>query len=188
MSLKYTKIPTDTFETLQVNGGMLVETFVPATGVYTNQLGAISGGISFTAQPSFVDYGEDIDNCPKNTKELMMLDDWTITVSGTYKTIKKDTIVRNIGLADIDSTDTTKIVPRNEIDLENDFHDLWILGDYGREGGFVAVHLMDAMSTGGFQWQTTDKGKGDFAFEYTAHYSIDAQDTVPFEVYLVDSE
>lgn len=44
--------------------------------------------------------------------------------------------------------------------------------------------MKDVMSTGGFQLQTTDKGKGQFAFTYTAHYSIDAQDDVPCEIYV----
>ena len=43
---------------------------------------------------------------------------------------------------------------------------------------------MNALSTGGFQLQTSDKAKGQFAFTYTAHYSMAAQDTVPFEVYI----
>ena len=44
--------------------------------------------------------------------------------------------------------------------------------------------MINALSTGGFQLQTADKEKGTFSFEYTAHYSMSAQDTVPFEVYV----
>ena len=43
---------------------------------------------------------------------------------------------------------------------------------------------MNALSTGGFQIQTGDKTKGQFAFEYTAHYSMKNQDKVPFEIYI----
>ena len=63
------------------------------------------------------------------------------------------------------------------------------MGDYSDKngdtnGGFIAIHMMNALSTGGFQIQTADKAKGQFAFEYTAHYSMSAQGTVPFEVYV----
>ena len=51
--------------------------------------------------------------------------------------------------------------------------------------GFVAIKMMNALSTGGFQIQTADKEKGQFAFEFTGHYSKDAADTVPFEIYVV---
>lgn len=44
--------------------------------------------------------------------------------------------------------------------------------------------MMNSLSTAGFAIQTGDKVKGQFAFEYTAHYSMTAQDTVPFEVYV----
>jgi hypothetical protein len=50
--------------------------------------------------------------------------------------------------------------------------------------GFVAIKLINALSTGGFQIQTADKEKGQFKFEFTGHYSKDAQDTVPFEIYI----
>ena len=59
------------------------------------------------------------------------------------------------------------------------------MADYGTGGdGFVAVHMLNALSTGGFNLQTTDKAKGAFEFEFTGHYSMDAQDKVPFEVYI----
>ena len=66
----FTRIPDDTFETLQLNAGILVEEFDPATKEFDNIIGATSGGVNFTDTPSFIDFGEDIDNAPKNTKEL----------------------------------------------------------------------------------------------------------------------
>ena len=93
-----------------------------------------------------------------------------------------------VGAGDVGSVDTTKITPRNDV-AEADFQDLWWIGDYSDKngatnGGFVAIHMLNTLSTGGFQIQTTDKAKGNFAFEFTGHYSIEAQDTVPFEVYV----
>lgn len=188
--MKFTKIPADTFKTLQLNAGVLATTFTPATGTLDKeaQIGATSGGINFTATPTYSDFGEDIDNCPKNTKELKRLDEWEVTMSGTF--VAADTAIAKllIGAADIDKTDATKVTPRNDL-ADADFGDIWFIGDYSdkngeNNGGFIAIKLINALSTGGFQLQTSDKAKGQFSFTFTGHYSIDAQGTVPFEVYI----
>ena len=78
--MKFTQIPSTTFQELQLNAGILASEFAPATGTLTeaNILGASSGGVSFTATPSYIDMGDDVDNCPKNMLELKKLDDWEI--------------------------------------------------------------------------------------------------------------
>lgn len=65
--MKFRKIPEDTFKNIVLNAGVLLKTFTPATPAIedTSILGATTGGINFTATPSFTDFGEDIDNCPK---------------------------------------------------------------------------------------------------------------------------
>lgn len=188
--MKYTKIPETTFQELQLNAGVLLRNFDPETAEALNSdiVGATTGGITFTAVPSFTDFGEDIDNCPKNMKELKQLESWEISMSGTFVTIDPAGARDLIGAADIDTADGTRIIPRNDIQSE-DFTDLWWVGDYSDindedTGGYVAVHMMNTLSTGGLSIQTTDRGKGNFAFAYTAHYSMDAQTTVPFEVYV----
>lgn len=187
MTLTYTQIPVNTFEELVLNAGIMVDNFTPATGVIGNIIGATTGGLQFSAVPSFIDFGEDIDNCPKNTKELMQTDDYEITASGTMLTVNADTVARLAALADAESvtgtTGLSKISLRKDIDLQNDFKDVWIIADYGN-GGFIAIHMKSVLSTGGFSVQTTDKGKGQFAFTFRAHYSIDAQEDVPCEIYV----
>lgn len=188
--MKFTRIPADTFKMLQLNAGVLMTTFTPATGKIDDkaQIGATSGGITFTATPTYSDFGEDIDNCPKNTKELKRLDEWEVTMSGTF--VAADTAIAKllVGAADIDKQDTTKVTPRNDL-ADADFSDIWFVGDYSDQngdanGGFIAIKLINALSTGGFQLQTSDKSKGQFSFTFTGHYSINAQGTVPFEVYI----
>lgn len=186
--MKYTQIPADTFQKLQMNAGIFCKTFSPATGEVTGLLGATTGGGQFTASPEFSDFGEDIDNCPKNTKELKRQDDVTVTMSTTFVTIDTTTAKLMIGAADIDNQDTTHIVPRRDLTAA-DFGDVWWVGDYsdvntGNDAGFCAIHLLNALSTGGFSVQTTDKGKGNFAIELTGHYSVSNPDTVPYEVYI----
>lgn len=188
--MKFTKIPADTFKKLQVNAGILTTDFTPATGTIgaSGQIGATTGGVTFTATPTYSDYGDDIDNCPKNMKELKKLDSWEAKMAGTF--VNADTAIAKTlcGAADIGSPDTTKITPRNEL-MDSDFDDIWLVGDYSDKngesnGGFIAIKLLNALSTGGFQLKTADKAKGQFAFEFTGHYSMSAQDTVPFEIYI----
>ena len=185
--MKYTKIPETTFQNLQLNAGVLLSDFSPedATVANKNIIGATTGGVNFTAVPAFSDYGEDIDNCPKIMMDLKKLESWDINMSGTYVTVDVNAVKSLVGAADVEGE---KITPRNDISLE-DYKDVWWVGDYSDQngetnGGYVAIHMMNALSTGGFAIQSSDNGKGNFAFTYTAHYSMDAQDTVPFEVYV----
>lgn len=183
--MKFTKIPVTTFENIQLNAGIILDAFDPNTGEIGNLLGATSGGINFKATPSFKDFGEDIDNCPKNMMELKKLESWDIGLSGTFATVTAALAKSLVGPADVADS---KIIPRNEV-LLKDFKELWWVGDYSSEnseetGGFVAIKMMNTLSTGGFQIQSTDKEKGKFAFEYTAHYSMKAQDTVPCEIFV----
>ena len=188
--MKFTKIPSDAFQKLQINAGILTTDFTPATGTIgeAGQIGATTGGVNFTATPTYSDFGEDIDNCPKNMKELKKLDSWEVKMTGTF--VNADTAIakRLCGAADIGTTDATKVTPRNDL-KDADFADIWLVGDYSDKngetnGGFIAIKLLNALSTGGFQLQTADKAKGQFAFEFTGHYSMGAQDTVPFEIYI----
>lgn len=190
---KFTQIPVDTFSKIQVNAGILVkgaEGFNPTTGVISANalLGATTGGVNVTCIPEYIDFGENIDNCPKNTMELKRLDNWECKISGTFVTVSPELTRRMLGAADIDSVDVTKVVPRVDLTSE-DFDDVWFVGDYSDKngavnGGFVAVHLMNALSTSGFSMQTNDKQKGEFSVEFTGHTSISAQDVVPMEFYI----
>lgn len=189
--MKYTKIPTDTFKNLQLNAGVLLKSFDVDTQTLAagSIVGATSGGVSFTAVPSFIDFGEDIDNCPKNMKEMKKLDSWEAKMSGTFASVSKALAKTLVGAADLSGS---KITPRNDL-ADADFTDLWWVGDYSEvnedgtstgRAGFIAIHLLNSLSTGGFSIQSSDKGKGQFEFEFTGHYSMEDQDKVPFEVYV----
>ena len=188
MAQKFTRVPEDTFEKLQLNAGILVDTFTPATGVIGNILGATTGGINFTTNPEFTDFGEDIDNVPNNMMELKHLNQFDPQMSGTFLTCTPALAKSLVGAADVDITDTTKVIPRAEL-LATDFDEVWWIGDYsdvntGTNAGFIAIRLMNALNTAGFQIQSTKNEKGQLAFEYHGHYSIEDQDTVPFEIYV----
>lgn len=192
--MKFTQIPNDTFKNLQLNAGVLLSAFTPTSGELSASsiLGATSGGINFTATPEYSDWGEDIDNCPKNMKELKKLESWEVKLAGTFIGVTPKLAKQLVGAGAIDSGDQFKIVPRNDLD-EADFEDVWWVGDYSAvnedgdssgKAGFIAIHVLNSLSTGGFQIQSGDKAKGQFAFEFTGHYSSAAPDTVPYEIYV----
>ena len=188
--MKFTRIPETTFQKLQLNAGIICSTFAPESGEVAEEalLGATTGGISFTATPTYSDFGADIDNAPVNVKELKKLDSWEVRMSGSFVTVDVNTAKILIGSADVDGSDGTKLIPRNDL-KDSDFQDIWWVGDYSDEngdenGGFVAIHMLNGLDTGGFSIQSNNNGKGEFAFDFMGHYSIDDQSKVPFEVYV----
>ena len=150
--MKFRKIPEDTFKNIVLNAGVLLSSFTPATPTIedTNILGATTGGINFTATPSFTDFGEDIDNCPKNMKELKKLDSWEVKLTGTFITSNTSLIALLMGAGDVGTSDTTKVTPRVDV-ASADFKDLWFVCDYSdkngeNNGGFCAIKIINALS------------------------------------------
>ena len=180
--MKFTKIPQNTFEELQINAGIIVKDFDVATGTYDEAdfITATTGGIQYDCKPTFKDYGEDIDNCPKNTKELKRIDSWAVGLKFTALAISEKAVKFYLGSADKNSAGAIK--PRMDVKLE-DFGDLWFIGDISNNG-FVAIKIGNALSTGGLSIKTADKGKGNISVEVTGHVSIDDQDNVPADIYI----
>ena len=190
--MKFTQVPTDTFENLVLNAGILVDTFTPSSGVIGNILGATTGGIEFSTNPTYTDFGEDIDNVPANTKQLKRLQSFDPTMSGTFLTVDTAAVKSLIGAADIDTSDTTKVVPRDQL-VDADFDDVWWVGDYSDKNvdaesthtaGYIAIHLMNALNTAGFKITSSKDNKAQMAFEYHGHYDISNISTPPFEIYV----
>lgn len=185
---RFTRIPENTFDALQLDAGILLTSFDPADPDVDDEdiICATTGGINPACVPTYSDFGEDVDNVPNNMMELKHLDGWDCSISTTGLGTSPELIRLALGAADIDVSNTGKIVPRSEL-KQTDFADIWWVGDKAN-GGLVAVRLMNALSTGGFSLQTTKNGKGQVALEITGHVSIQAQDVVPMEFYSIDPE
>lgn len=182
----FTKIPKDTFDALQMDAGVLLKTFDLANPDKTTEddiITATTGGINAVCQPTYSDLGEDVDNCPVNMKELKHLDSWTCTLGFTALGTSAESIRLELGAADINA-ENGAIIPRRDL-KQTDFADVWWVGDKAN-GGFVAVRLINALSTDGFSLQTTKSGKGQISTTLTGHVSIEAQDVVPMEFYSID--
>lgn len=185
---KFTVIPQDTFNELQLDAGVLLKNFDPSDVQAPDDediITATTGGINVVCQPTFSDLGEDVDNVPANTMELMHLDSWECSISTTSLGTSPENIRMALGCADIDANNTSKIVPRNELKKSDFKSSIWWVGDRA-DGGAVAVELKNALSTGGFSLQTTKKGKGQTSITIKGHVSLSAQDKVPMEFYSFD--
>lgn len=182
---KFTVIPKDTFDALQLDAGVLLNKFNPVDVKEpedTDIICATTGGINATCTPTYSDMGDDVDNCPVGMKELMHLDGWECKMSFTSLGTSPEGIKLALGAADI--TGTNQITPRRDL-KQTDFSDIWWVGDRA-DGGVVAIKLENALSTGGFSLQTSKNGKGQISVELSGHVSIDAQDTVPMVFYSID--
>ena len=179
----FTVIPQDTFDGLQLDAGVLLKKFDPAkvaAPADEDIICATTGGINISCVPTYSDLGEDVDNCPVNTKELKHLDGWGCKMSFTALGTSPDNIKLALGAATVS---TTKVTPNRDL-KQADFSDIWWAGDRA-DGGVVAACLKNALSTGGFTLKTTKNGKGQVSVELTGHVSIEAQDTMPMEFYSI---
>lgn len=185
----HNKVASDAFESLQLDAGVLLSSYDLAAP-YTaptdqNIIATTTGGISVTCVPTYSDFGADVDNVPNNMMEFKHLDGWECSMSFSSIKFNAANIAWSLGAADTSNVSTPagtkKIVPRRNL-AQTDFQDLWWVGDKA-DGGVVAIKLMNALSTGGLNIQTTKNGKGTNAITLTGHVSIDAQDTMPMEFY-----
>lgn len=180
----FTKISQDAFDELQLEAGMLLKTFnpqTPAAPADADIITATTGGVQANCTPTYSDFGEDVDNCPANMKELKHLDTWESTLTFTALTFSTDVIKMALGAADVTGE---KVVPRRDL-KQTDFQELWWVGDRA-DGGYVAIKIMNALSTGGFGLQTTKSGKGQISCTITGHVSLNAQNVVPMEFYTAE--
>ena len=186
---RYTAFPSNTFNALQMDAGVLLKNFnieqaaAGETGFTDDDIVcATTGGINPSCVATYSDFAEDVDNAPVNVKEMKHLDGWECKLSTTSLGTSPELIKLSLGAADIDGV--TKIIPRRSL-KQTDFSDLWWVGDRA-DGGFVAIKVINALSTGGFSLQTAKNGKGQITLEITGHVSIDDQDTIPMVFYSID--
>lgn len=204
--MKYTQVDPNVLKTIQLNAGVLCSHFNMFTGEVTGIIGATSGGVSVSIIPTITDYGEDIDNVKKNTYELKRIDSWEAKISGTFVAASKSAIKTLLGSV-TESTETPesgvssptyaavqKLTPNAEfstVEGSSDFKTVWWVGDYSDDnndtsGKYLAVRLDHALNTAGFTLKTADKAKGQFSFEFLAHYSLTSS-AIPFYVYIVEN-
>ena len=185
---RYTQIPQDTFDAMQLDAGILLKNFdlesatAGSAGFTDNDfICATTGGITAECNAEYSDLAEDVDNAPSNMREFLHLDGWTCSLAFTSLSTDVDGIRLALGAADIDGT---KVTPRRDVKL-TDFTDVWWVGDKAN-GGFLAIHLMNALSSEGFSLKTEKAGKGQTDVTLTGYVSLQNQNVVPMEFYSID--
>lgn len=191
MAGRFTVIPQNTFEEMQLDAGVLLYNFdptAPAAPADEDIICATTGGITANCKAEYSDLGEDVDNCPNNMKELKHLDGWDCSLEFTSLGTSPRSIALALGAAEAEmsgegseATYTGKVVPRRDLS-QDDFSDVWWVGDRA-DGGLVAVQLLNALSTEGFSLTTSKAGKGQVGVTLTGHVSIHDQNTVPMVFY-----
>lgn len=187
---KFTVYPAEFWKNIQINAGVLVTGFVNSTGAYTAIIGATSNGTQFNPNPTYEDFGEDIDNVPPNTKQLKRVKYYDPALSGTFRTVSADTAE----MLCPGSESSGLITPADVLD-DSMFQDVTLVADYSEvnkdggtgssvKAGYIAVTIKDALNTSGFQWKTNKDGKGEFAFDFHGHYDLASPDDAPFEIYV----
>lgn len=182
--MKFVKIPENTFKAMQLEAGILLKKFDPETAedpADEDILCATTGGITINAAASYTDNGSDVDNCPTNMMELKQLDSWDCSIQFTSLGTSVELLKMALGCADVSGN---KVTPRFSL-KQTDFTDIWWVGPKAN-GGMVAAHLFNALSTSGLSLKTTKAGKGQVSVTMTGHVSINAQDVVPIEFYSAD--
>ena len=178
----YNKVPDDVLECIAKNAGILLSDFDTQSWTFrtTDIKGATTGGINFKDAPTYDDYGKDIDNMPKNTKEMKYILSRDVTTSGTFVSARKAEIKNIVAASDMSGD---KITPRDELKAEDFGDHIWFVTDYG-DGGAIAIRLDNVLNEDGFSMATLDKDKTKFAFNYKAHYSLDDPKKVPYEIFV----
>lgn len=185
---RFTQIPENAFNGLQMDAGVLLKNFDPANPTFEDAdiICATTGGVNPVCKPTFSDFGQDVDNVPNDMMEFKHLDGYDCSIATTSLGTTPELIRMALGCADIDSTNTAKIIPRMSL-KQTDFRDIWWVGDRA-DGGFVAIQLKNALSTEGFSLQTSKNGKGQIGLTIKGHVSIKKQDEVPMVFYSADPE
>ena len=182
----FTVVSEDAFDELQLDAGVLLSNFDIAHP-YTEPASAdiiatTTGGINPVCAPTYDDLAEDVDNVPNNMMDVKHLSGWDCSMAFSSIKMNAENIRWSLGAADVtNQTGYKKIVPRRDLE-QTDFADVWWVGDKAN-GGAVAIKLINALSTGGLNIQTSKNGKGTNAVTLTGHFSISAQKTVPMEFY-----
>ena len=188
----WSQVTSDSLDLVQVQAGMILTDFnptTPAAPTAEKVLCATTGGIQADCVPTFEDFGEDIDNCPNNTKEMKRITGWDCTFSFTALDMSGSMIKSALGVA-IKTAETTahpeSVEPRAQVAVQ-DFTDLWFVSER-IDDYIIAIQLKNALSTSGLSYKTQKNGKGQLTVTFTGHVSIAAQDVVTMAFYIVNPE
>lgn len=181
-----TKVSADAAQNMQVDAGILLNTFDvtnPVEPADTDIICATSGDFNITCQPETEDFFEDVNNAPNGTMEGKRITGWNCGLTVNCLEVTEDTLVLGLGAADV-GTDGG-INPRRQYKL-TDFKGMYWLGDMVDEDKVLCVVMDNTVSTDGLSMTTTKNGKGQIALTLTPHASLANTDKVPMAFYILE--
>lgn len=184
----YRQISSEAFNTMQFGAGVITDSFdfsnMEEPYTQDNILCTTSGGVNDVLARETIDLGEDVDNCPNDTKELLRTESVTCTIGFTALDYKKKFLKIVIGSTAEDSLTGEISVNKtlHSLDFKKIYHILEING-----GGLAVVVLENAFSTGGLSSQTTKNEKGKLTCEFRGFTSLSDPDNVPMKFYVFDA-
>ncbi len=190
--MKYTRVQPDFFKKIVLNAGVLLNgaAFNPDTGEYDTKdiIASTMGGLTFNANPTYIDFGADINGMSPDSEQLKRVISYAPSLSGTFANVSAPAAKTLLGAAD---AGPAHIIPRGSLS-NADFADLWLVGDYsdknkGPTAGYFAILLKNALNSDGLQLQSNKNGKGTLGFTFGGHYDFDNLDDAPFELYAQQS-
>lgn len=186
--MNYDILTKDNFLTMAFGGAILVKDFDPTTFTPPAEGDVAlctSGNITINDNVTRLDLGSDVNGMYFPYKELQVVTGKDAsTVSCTALNFGAEDIRRYLGAADIDETDENKVNTRLYY-KPSDFENLaLVLPKVG--GGYVALVMNNALSTGGLSITTTKDAKATVSVTFTAFRSIEAKTVPEIQYYSYD--
>ena len=180
-----TRISANAASKMQANAGILLNTFDVKNPTVPNDTAIVcetTGDFSITCVPETVDFFEDVNNAPTNTKEGKRITGWNCGLSITALSITEETLKLSLGASEV-GTDKG-IHPRTQYKIE-DFKSLYWIGDMIDENKLFVVAMDNTVSTGGLSFTASNDAKGSLGLELTPHATIEDMDKVPMAFYIL---
>ncbi len=177
-----------TAQNMQLDAGILVKNLVVGEEINAdNQLGATSGGATFSATPTFRNLFADIDGVRGEIAEGVVIDSWEVKLTATIKEITLENISLALGAVKHNVSATLSKYEVLEPQLKVDkamFQNISWVGNLNGSDEYVVIELLNVLNANGLSFTATDKGSGSVALELKAHVTLDNPNEVPFKVYI----
>lgn len=182
---RWSVIPESEFLSMEFDSGMIVKNFNPATFVTPSPsdiLCVTTGNITHNFNITRVNLATDVNNIHIEPKELEVATGYEKpTIGFTALNCTPALLQFLTGHADADNDNANHIVPRMLVKAE-DFQNLALIMMLVG-GGFAAISLSNALSTGGISLTTQKAGKGTFQCTITGYGTIGNQSKIPVDYY-----
>lgn len=176
-----TPIRTETAQNIALNMFVLSTGYTFGSGP-TGELGATTGGGTFTATPEFRVPG--LNGLRKNTKGFMVIDEWDVSLKCSAVELTEAGLLLAAGYGSAaTSANVTTITPAQGLVPDSEYADLWVSGNTS-DGKIFAICIKNALNNNGVQLSFADKDTGKYDIDVRGNYTAATLDTPPFIIYL----